>query len=100
MTTPRRCGGFAALVLVLVSAATDVVPVAGQTTRAIERGSRVRSTAPSLGLREAIGTIRFAVPWVQVGLILGVTYVFSLLATFLPARQASRIYPADALRYE
>ena len=60
MTTPRRCGGFAALVLVLVSTATDVVPVAGQTTRAIERGSRVRITAPSLGLREAIGTIREA----------------------------------------
>ena len=49
---------------------------------------------------EAIGTIRFAVPWVQVGVILGLTYVFSLLATFLPARQASRIYPAEALRYE
>jgi len=27
-------------------------------------------------------------------------YVFSLLTTFLPARQASRIYPAQALRYE
>jgi putative ABC transport system permease protein len=49
---------------------------------------------------EAIGTIRFAVPWVQIGIILGLTYLFSLLATFLPARQASRIYPAEALRYE
>ena len=49
---------------------------------------------------EAIGTIRFVVPWVQVGVILGLTYVFSLLATFLPAREASRIYPAEALRYE
>jgi len=24
----------------------------------------------------------------------------SLLATFVPARQASRVYPAEALRYE
>jgi putative ABC transport system permease protein len=49
---------------------------------------------------ESIGTLRFVIPWVQVGVILGLSYVFSLLATFLPARQASRIYPAEALRYE
>lgn len=49
---------------------------------------------------EGIGTLRFVIPWVQVGVILGLTYLFSLLATFLPARQASRIYPAEALRYE
>ena len=47
-----------------------------------------------------IDTIRFSVPWVQIGIILVVTYLFSLMATFLPARQASRIYPAEALRYE
>ncbi|MFH1560237.1 MAG: FtsX-like permease family protein [Chloroflexota bacterium] len=49
---------------------------------------------------ESMGTIRFVVPWVQVGVILGLTYLFSLLATFFPARQAARIYPAEALRYE
>ena len=47
-----------------------------------------------------IDTIRYAVPWLQMVIILGVTYLFSLLATYLPARQASRIYPAEALRYE
>jgi putative ABC transport system permease protein len=47
-----------------------------------------------------IDTIRFTVPWIQIGVILVVTYLFSLLATFVPARQASRIYPAEALRYE
>ena len=47
-----------------------------------------------------IDTIRYAVPWLQMVVILGVTYLFSLLATYLPARQASRIYPAEALRYE
>ena len=49
---------------------------------------------------EGIETIRFAIPWIQIGIILGLTYVASLLATFLPARQASRVYPAEALRYE
>ncbi len=49
---------------------------------------------------EGIDTIRFGIPWIQIGVILALTYVASLLATFLPARQASRVYPAEALRYE
>ncbi len=47
-----------------------------------------------------IDTIRFGIPWIQFGVILVVTYAASLLATYLPARQASRVYPAEALRYE
>ena len=50
--------------------------------------------------REQVETIRFKIPWIQIGIIVGIAYVFSLLTTFLPARQASRIYPAEALRYE
>ena len=49
---------------------------------------------------EGIDTIRFSIPWIQIGVILAVTYAASLLATFLPARQASRTPPAEALRYE
>ncbi len=41
-----------------------------------------------------------AVPWGQIGVIVLAAYLFSLLTTILPAVQASRIYPADALRYE
>ncbi len=41
-----------------------------------------------------------AVPWGQIGVIVLAAYLFSLLTTILPAIQASRIYPADALRYE
>ena len=41
-----------------------------------------------------------AVPWPSVaGLLIG-TYAMALLAAVLPAWQASRIYPAEALRYE
>ena len=42
----------------------------------------------------------FAVPWGQIGVIVLMAYGFSLLTTILPALQASRIYPAEALRYE
>ncbi len=41
-----------------------------------------------------------AVPWTQIGIIVLGAYIFSLLTTILPAIQASRIYPAEALRYE
>ena len=49
---------------------------------------------------EGLDTLRWSVPWVQIAIIVVVAYLFSLLATYLPARQASRTYPAEALRYE
>ena len=51
-------------------------------------------------IQKDIETIQFTVPWLQIGIIIGLAYVFSLVTTFLPARQASQIYPAEALRYE
>ena len=51
-------------------------------------------------IREDVETIRFAIPWLQIIIIVGAAYLFSLATTFLPARQASNIYPAEALRYE
>ena len=51
-------------------------------------------------IREDIETIRFAIPWLQIVAIVAVAYLFSLATTLLPARQASDIYPAEALRYE
>ena len=51
-------------------------------------------------IQEDVETVRFAIPWLQIGIIVVIAYVFSLATTFLPARQASRIYPAEALRYE
>lgn len=51
-------------------------------------------------IRQDIETIRFTIPWLQIIIIIIVAYLFSLTTTFLPARQASNIYPAEALRYE
>jgi putative ABC transport system permease protein len=47
-----------------------------------------------------IETLRFSIPWLQITVIVVLAYLFSLVTTFLPARQASRIHPAEALRYE
>ena len=51
-------------------------------------------------LKEDLAGLEFQVPWLTIGVIAAVAFVASLLMTFLPARQASRIYPAEALRYE
>ncbi len=51
-------------------------------------------------IRNELESIQFSIPWLQIGIIVAVAYLFSLLTTYLPARQASRIYPAEALRYE
>ena len=48
----------------------------------------------------ATGGIDFTVPWTTVGFVLTLAVVASLITTWLPARQASRIVPAEALRYE
>ncbi|MCP4607122.1 MAG: FtsX-like permease family protein [Planctomycetes bacterium] len=40
------------------------------------------------------------IPWSQIIFIVTIAYIASLLTTFLPAYQASKIYPAEALRYE
>lgn len=42
----------------------------------------------------------FALPWDQIGLILLLAYGFALLTTIVPAYQAAKTYPAEALRYE
>jgi putative ABC transport system permease protein len=41
-----------------------------------------------------------ATPWLPITMMVLAAYLFSLLTTILPAWQASRIYPAEALRYE
>ena len=48
----------------------------------------------------ATGVSNFAVPWNTVGIVLALAVVAALITTWLPARQASRIVPAEALRYE
>ena len=49
---------------------------------------------------KTFGTVAFHVPVIEIALILGGAYLATLLTTFVPARTASRVAPAEALRYE
>ena len=42
----------------------------------------------------------FVVPWIRILVITAIAFAASMLMTFLPARQASRVPVAEALRYE
>jgi putative ABC transport system permease protein len=44
--------------------------------------------------------LEMQIPWVSILAIAGVTSIACLLMTLIPAWQASKVYPAEALRYE
>jgi putative ABC transport system permease protein len=50
--------------------------------------------------QKTLGTVVFHVPVVELVLILVGSYAATLLTTYLPARSASRVAPAEALRFE
>ncbi|MFC1866295.1 ABC transporter permease [Chloroflexota bacterium] len=51
-------------------------------------------------MSEGVEGITYQVPWVNILVIAVIAYGASLLTTYLPARQASKVYPAEALRFE
>jgi putative ABC transport system permease protein len=51
-------------------------------------------------IREGFPGMEYRVPWGALLLVVVVGYAASLLTTYLPARRASKVYPAEALRYE
>jgi len=44
--------------------------------------------------------ITFAMPWAEIVVVIGASFLFSLLMTWWPSRGASRVPVAEALRYE
>jgi ABC-type antimicrobial peptide transport system permease subunit len=52
------------------------------------------------GIDEASAGAGFTVPWLQLTVISAIAFFASLAMTVLPARQASRVAIAEALRYE
>jgi len=51
-------------------------------------------------IREGFPGMEYRLPWAALVLVIVVGYAASLLTTYLPARRASKVYPAEALRYE
>jgi putative ABC transport system permease protein len=46
------------------------------------------------------GSLTFAVPWTQLAIVFVAVFAAAMLTTLGPAARASRVYPAEALRYE
>ncbi|HSL64163.1 MAG TPA: FtsX-like permease family protein [Gaiellaceae bacterium] len=44
--------------------------------------------------------LAFEVPWLNLGIIFAAVYLVALATTWAPALRASRVYPAEALRYQ
>ena len=53
-----------------------------------------------MGTLDLAGAHTGSAPWGAIGLTVLAAYLFSLLTTIAPVWQATRIYPAEALRYE
>jgi putative ABC transport system permease protein len=51
-------------------------------------------------IRQGMPGLEYRVPWSALLLVVVVGYAASFLTTYLPARRASKVYPAEALRYE
>ena len=51
-------------------------------------------------MKESFPGLSFQVPWINIVVVVIIAYGASLLTTYLPARQAAKIYPAEALRFE
>jgi putative ABC transport system permease protein len=51
-------------------------------------------------MSDAFAGVTYQVPWSTILMIAIIAYGASLLTTYLPARQAAKVYPAEALRFE
>jgi putative ABC transport system permease protein len=52
------------------------------------------------GMAEEYAGLEPSIPWTQILITAGVGYLAALITTYVPAVQASRVFPAEALRYE
>ena len=64
----------------------------------VQIGSRGATLDGGGGL-SAGDNLTFYVPWVNLGAIFAVLYPGLLATTFLPARRAARVCPAEPLRF-
>ena len=60
----------------------------------------VYASADSADLPSYQGALHFAAPWGHLALVFVAVLAAALLTTLAPAARASRVHPAEALRYE
>ena len=53
-----------------------------------------------LDISKELEGAKFVVPIADIGVLIGITIIASILASVIPANEASKTYPAEALRYE
>ncbi|MCK5024454.1 MAG: FtsX-like permease family protein [Thermoplasmata archaeon] len=46
-----------------------------------------------------MGSMEFTIPWFKIGYVTAIAYAATILCTIIPARNAAKITPAEALRY-
>ena len=51
-------------------------------------------------IQDSFDGLNYSIPWANVSVIVIIAVIAALVTTFIPARQASKIYPSEALRYE
>ena len=51
-------------------------------------------------ISKSIEGAKFVIPLGEVGFFVGIAVIASILASVIPANEASKIYPAEALRHE
>jgi putative ABC transport system permease protein len=51
-------------------------------------------------MKDSFAGLTYQVPWTNIVAVVVIAYGASLFTTYLPARQAAKIYPAEALRFE
>ena len=72
--------------------------------RAVDPESRTISIKGAYNLISELGReiegLAYDVPWAHITVVVIIAYCASLLTTYLPARQAAKVYPAEALRFE
>ena len=70
--------------------------VAGTVLSLVLAGNIVRDSSKQASWEN----LHLVVPWMNLGLVFLIVYVVALAATFAPALRASRVRPAEALRYQ
>jgi putative ABC transport system permease protein len=53
----------------------------------------------SVMVKDMAGDMEFTIPWFKIAYVTAIAYVATIICTIIPARNASKVSPAEALRY-